>query len=147
MSITLRHDLIKEFKKDVSDALSPLQHSWEKLKNRPFPMILDREKNMDELEPWEAFSSRFARVTDIFLSKFIRLKVLELDPGFRGEMRDLLDKAEKIGLVSDADQWMKIRELRNKISHEYTTEDLKKTFEDILLLAPFVLKELKDFNN
>ncbi len=147
MSTPLRSELIKEFKKDVCEALNPLRHSWDKLKEKPIPLILDKEKNLDELEPWEALTSRFARVTDIFLSKFIRLKVLELDPGFRGEMRDLLDKAEKTGLVTNADQWMKIRELRNKISHEYTTEDLRKTFEDILKLTPFVLEELKEFKS
>ena len=147
MSTPLRSDLIKEFKKDVCEALNPLRRSWDKLKEKPIPLILDKEKNLDELEPWEALTSRFARVTDIFLSKFIRLKVLELDPGFRGEMRDLLDKAEKTGLVTNADQWMKIRELRNKISHEYTTEDLRKTFEDIIKLTPFVLEELKEFKS
>src|SRR4030067_1265102 len=67
---------------------------------------------------------------------YIRLLILAKDPGFCGEMRDFLDKAEKNSLISSADQWMKIRELRNKIAHEYTKEDLFRTFEDILLLAP-----------
>jgi uncharacterized protein with HEPN domain len=58
-------------------------------------------------------------------------------------MRDLLDKAEKMSLISSADEWMKIRELRNKIAHEYTREDLQKTFQGILLFTPFVLSELK----
>lgn len=147
MSTPSRPDLITEFKNDVIQALNPLRHSLEKLKDKPIPLILDNEEKLDELEPWEALTSRFSRVTDIFLSKYIRLKVLDLDPGFRGEMRDLLDKAEKIGLVSNADQWMKIRELRNKISHEYTPEDLNRTFEDVLKLTPFVLAELKEFNS
>lgn len=146
MSNSSRADLINEFKKDTKDALNPLRHSWSKLKDKPLPLVVDKEKILDELEPWEALTSRFARVTDIYMSKYLRLKILELDPGFRGEMRDLLDKAEKVGLISDADQWMKIRELRNIISHEYTPEDLKKTFEDVLKLTPFVLDELKGFD-
>ncbi len=92
-------------------------------------------------------TSRFARCTDIFLSKYIRFLVLDLDPGFRGEMRDYLDKAEKSSLISDADQWMKIRELRNKIAHEYTKEDLQKTLNDVLIFTPFVIEELKRFQN
>ena len=58
-------------------------------------------------------------------------------------MRDFLDKAEKNSLISSADQWMQIRELRNKIAHEYTKEDFVKTFEDILKQTPFILSELK----
>ena len=58
-------------------------------------------------------------------------------------MRDFLVKAEKNSLISSADQWMQIRELRNKIAHEYTKEDFVKTFEDILKQTPFILSELK----
>jgi hypothetical protein len=134
-------ELAKLYKADVIEALRPLLHSWSKLDGQSLPDL--QEKDLDKLEAWEALTSRFARVTDIFLSKYIRLIVLEKDPGFRGEMRDFLDKAEKISIVSDADQWMKIRELRNKIAHEYTKEDLQNTFADILKWTPFVLDELK----
>lgn len=58
-------------------------------------------------------------------------------------MRDFLDKAEKISFISNADQWVQIRELRNKVAHKYTKEDLLKTFSDVLKLTPFVLEELK----
>lgn len=137
-----RIELIKTYKKDVLEALSPLLHSWTKLQNQKIPNLA--EKNLDELEPWEALTSRFARVTDIFLSKYIRILVLEQDPGFRGEMRDVLDKAEKIEIISSADTWMMIRELRNKVAHEYTKEDLLKTLQDIIKFTPFVLEELKE---
>lgn len=141
MSSQNRVELIKIYKSEVIEALQPLTHSWEKLKNVELPDLV--LKNLDEFESWEALTARFARTTAIFLSKYIRLIILENDPGFRGEMRDLLDKAEKINLISNADQWMQIRELRNKIAHEYTKEDLIKTFKDILRLTPFVLNELR----
>ncbi len=137
--------LLSEFKVDFLEALVTLEHSWNKLKGFNLPDFTT--KNLDELEPWEALSSRFARTTDIFLSKYIRLLILNLDPGFRGEIRDYLDKAEKASLVSDAKQWMKIRELRNKIAHEYTKEDLEKTLKDILDFTPFVLQELERFKS
>lgn len=143
MSIS-RVELIKVYKADVLEALKPLAHSWNKLQNHQIPNLT--AKNLDELEPWEALTSRFARVTDIFLSKYIRLLVLEQDPGFRGEIRDVLDKAEKIDLISEADTWMMIRELRNKVAHEYTKEDLLKTLQDIIKFTPFVLEELKELH-
>lgn len=145
MAVSKRTELIKIYTTEVLEALLPLAHSWEKLKNEELSSL--KQKSLDDFEPWEALISRFARTTDIFLSKYIRLMVLEEDPGFRGEMRDLLDKAEKISLISNADQWMQIRELRNQIAHEYTKDDLLKTFKDILTLTPFVLNELKGLKN
>ncbi len=136
------HQLIQIYKAETIEALATLTHSWQKLQNKSLPDL--QNKNLDEFEPWEALTARFARTTDIFLSKYIRLRVADADPAFRGEMRDLLDKAEKISLISSADQWMQIRELRNKIAHEYHKEDLIKTFSDILKLTPFVMSELKD---
>ncbi len=68
---------------------------------------------------------------------------LQADPGFRGEMRDFLDKAEKSSFISESDQWMSIRELRNKIAHEYTKQDIIKTLNDIVRFTPFVIAELK----
>lgn len=145
MVSTSRSQLIQAFKIDFLEALTTLEHSWLKLKAKTIPDL--KNKSLDELEPWEAFSSRFARCTDIFLSKYIRLLILDLDPGFRGEMRDVLDKAEKALLISNADEWMKIRELRNKIAHEYTKDDLQKTLVDILKFTPFVLNELTRFKS
>lgn len=134
-------ELINLYKSDFLEALSTLEFSWNKLKNKNLPDFL--KKDLNELESWEALTSRFARCTDIFLSKYIRLLILKLDPGFRGEMRDYLDKAEKANLISSADNWMKVRELRNKIAHEYTKEDLIKTLNDVMSLVPFVLSELQ----
>ncbi len=133
-------ELIQVYKSDFLDALKTLEFSWLKLKDQKNPNL--DKKDLDALESWEALTSRFARMTDIFLTKYIRFLVLELDPGFRGEIRDYLDKAEKVNLISNADTWMKIRELRNQVAHEYTKEDLEKTFSDVVALTPFVLKEL-----
>lgn len=123
------------------DALKTLEFSWRKLKDQKIPDL--NQKYLDALESWEALTSRFARTTDIFLTKYIRFLILELDPGFRGEIRDYLDKAEKANLISNADTWMKIRELRNQVAHEYTKADLEKTFKDVVSLTPFVLKDLE----
>lgn len=100
--------------------------------------------DVERLETWESFVARFSRVSDIFLSKYIRLKVLNEDPAFRGSFRDFLDMSEKIGLVTSASEWMQVRELRNKTAHEYTRDDLKVVFEQVLKMTPFLLSEMKN---
>jgi hypothetical protein len=137
----LNKDLIKVYQRDFLDALNTLEYSWQKIRDKKIPDL--NKKNLDALETWEAFTSRFARTTDIFLSKYIRLLILDLDPGFRGEIRDYLDKAEKANFISNADQWMKVRELRNHIAHEYSKADLENTFKNVISLVPFVLQDLQ----
>lgn len=148
--MNLKNSNLKEvYKKDFLEALKTLEYSWSKLKDQAAPVSNERadSSNLEVLESWEAFTSRFARTTDIFLSKYIRLLVIEVDPGFRGEIRDYIDKAEKLNFISDGDTWMKIRELRNKISHEYSREDLNKTFQQVVTFTPFVLADLERHRN
>ena len=138
-------DLIQVYKSECIEALKTLEFSWHKLNGQPIPDL--NQKDLNVLESWEALTARFARTTDIFLTKYIRFLILELDPGFRGEIRDYLDKAEKANLISNADTWMKIRELRNQIAHEYTKDELANTFKDVMSLTPFVLKDLERYKS
>ncbi|MEI6805023.1 MAG: hypothetical protein WCK49_00770 [Myxococcaceae bacterium] len=78
------------------------------------------ELDKETLEIWESFSARFARAADIFTSKYLRLYLEIEEPGFRGSMRDLLNKSEKLGLLDNADNWAEIRELKNMTAHEYS---------------------------
>lgn len=133
-------DLMVYQKSEILSALDYLIYSWNKIQN-----LSAEAQNFDPetLETWESYASRFARVSDIFLSKYIRTRILSADPAFRGELRDFVDQAEKAGVVSSADQWMEIRELRNKIAHEYSKSDLSKLFKDLMKVTPFLISEIK----
>jgi len=96
-----------------------------------------------ELEAWDGFAARFARTSDIFLSKYIRAFILHDDPTFDGGFRDQLNRAEKLGLIHDANVWMEIRELRNATVHEYSDQDLEKIFEKFRKFTPLLLELAK----
>lgn len=117
-------------------AIKHLSYSYKKVQKLPSQL-----KDMDEeiLETWESFSARFARVSEIFLSPYIRSLVLKDDPGFQGTFRDFLNKAEKFGLIDDVKVWLKIRELRNKTAHEYNEKALEEYFHAIFQMAPILL--------
>ncbi|MBP9707248.1 MAG: nucleotidyltransferase substrate binding protein [Oligoflexales bacterium] len=132
--------LLKMFESEIRSSLGYLEHSHNKIQ----ALSTDPSKlNADTLETWESYVARFARVTDIFLSKYIRSYILHLDPAFRAELRDFVDKAEKNNLISSADRWMEVRELRNKTAHEYSRSELKRTFESVKDVVPFVVLELR----
>ena len=130
-------DLLGETTRKLKKALDLLEYSFNKIQKLPDdPEKLDAES----LETWESFSSRFSRVVDLFLVRFLRTKVLQSDPGFQGSLRDFVDQAEKLGLISDANRWMQIRGLRNLNAHEYNEENLKQFFLDLKTTTPEVLR-------
>jgi hypothetical protein len=100
-----------------------------------------------QMESWDSFASRFARSSDIFLSKYVKAYVTQDDPAFDGSFRDFLNRAEKLKLIEDTVTWMDIRELRNAIVHEYSDSDLEKIHEKFRKYTPLLLaleKKLAD---
>ena len=91
-------------------SLRYLEYSYKRVaKLSPDPAALTAE----EFERWDGFAVRFARSSDLFLSKFITAVIKCDDPAFDGGFRDRLHQAEKLGLVENIPMWMEIRQLRN----------------------------------
>jgi uncharacterized protein YutE (UPF0331/DUF86 family) len=55
---------------------------------------------------------------------------VELEEGVT--LLDVLNRAEKRGLVHSTDEFRQMRELRNEIAHGYRLEDLKELFSAVL---------------
>lgn len=98
------------------------------------------ELNDEQFEIWDGFATRFARSSDIFLSKYLKAAIKNDDPVFDGSFRDQLNRAEKLKLIDDARLWFEIRELRNVVVHEYSDEDLKAIFQKMLKFTPLILE-------
>ena len=81
-------------KQKLLKALRHLEYSYKKVQNLP-----ENIEKLDEeaLETWESFAARFARVAEIFLTRYLRTVALLNDPGFSGTLRDLVNLAEKKG--------------------------------------------------
>lgn len=132
-----RQAFFEDQKIKLGKALKHLEYSYQKILHLPVEAALLDEES---LETWESFAARFARVSDIFLTKYIRAFILLQDPGFSGSLRDYINQAEKAGLVEDAEKWMAIRELRNISAHEYTDKDLAGFFERLKKESIHLLK-------
>jgi hypothetical protein len=87
----------------------------------------------DELfaEHVEAFASRFARFQDTIGDKLLPvwLRLLEEKPA---PLIDNLNKAEKLGILPSAENWVTIRKLRNQLVHEYI-EDYQFLFDALIM--------------
>lgn len=70
------------------------------------------------LESVEAFSTRFARIVDLFVNKVLRsLDRAELLP--QGTLIDVVNRAEKRGFIARADDLREMKDIRNIIAHDY----------------------------
>jgi hypothetical protein len=129
------NNLIDTYQRKILKSLDHLDYSFKKAqKISPGPTLSDAE-----LETWESFAARLSRSVDLFLTKFLKLRIKKEDAGFDGSLRDYCNLAEKLGLIDNADNWMALRELRNSNVHDYEEDDLVKFHEALLLATPRVL--------
>ena len=79
------------------------------------------ESDLDLAERVEAFVGRFGRLQDNVGDKLLPL-LLDALGEKTSAVIDNLDRAERLGLIESADEWMTIRNLRNQMVHEYVED-------------------------
>lgn len=72
----------------------------------------------DLAERVEAFVGRFGRLQDTLADKLLPALLAALGEP-TGAQIDNLDRAERLGWIDSTDQWLTIRQLRNRMVHEY----------------------------
>ena len=66
----------------------------------------------------ESFGAKFARMQDTVADKLLPAILRNAGENV-GAAIDNLDRAARIGLVADAEAWLEMRGLRNRLVHEY----------------------------
>jgi hypothetical protein len=129
--------LFEKNQESVRRALDHLEYSWRKVSNYDLNRT---DWSEEELEVLESFSSRFARCSDLVISRLLRSYALQSDPGFRGTLVDLLNLAEKQSWIDSAHTWYRIRELRNVAAYDDVAEDFGPVTRELFALCPQVLQ-------
>jgi len=81
----------------------------------------------EQLESVEAYCCRFARTVDLLVNKVLRsLDRAELL--MPGTLIDVVNRAEKRGLVERAETLREMKDLRNVIAHDYAGARLAEVF-------------------
>ena len=73
---------------------------------------------LDDSERVDAFVARFGRLQDTVGDKLLPLLLQQLAEPLGAAIDNLL-RAERLGLLDNADQWIETRQLRNLMVHEY----------------------------
>lgn len=118
----------------LADATEVLEYSFKKCSRIGIKATYEPE----ELESFESFTGRFARLSDILIQKVFRL-IDEIDLDTQGTVRDRINRAEKKELVESGDTFVEIRMVRNDIAHEYLPEAVREIFVKVLDLTPALL--------
>lgn len=93
---------------------------------------------LEELDKFEALTSRFARTSDMLIQRIFRLMdVLELEQP--GSIIDRINRAEKRNLIFSGEVFKEIRYLRNEIAHEYVPMAIEQIFIEVLRLTPYII--------
>lgn len=100
----------------------------------------------NEMVQIEALCSRFARTSDLFLQKLLGL-IEQLDLEQRGTPRDRINNAEKKGIIDSAEIFIRIRQFRNRIAHEYVMDNTGSFLQEALELSPYLLSTVTGIKN
>lgn len=95
---------------------------------RPFDPA--RNYTPEALEPYDAMCDRYLRAVEMAIRYFRTLERARLALNSES-YRDLLGNVAKWGVISDVDLWFRMRDLRNRIAHDYLPEHLRRIYEAI----------------
>jgi hypothetical protein len=99
------------------------------------------------METFDSLTSKFNRISDIYSQRILRSIWILLHEE-RLPFIDLLNRAEKIWLISSADKLLEIRDTRNQIVHEYIPEAIRDMIPEVIMLISDLnenIQKTKDF--
>lgn len=129
--------LLREELLNLEQALPSFERSLAKCASlSPSP-----RQSFEDEESFDALTSKFARISDIFTQKVLKTFVALL----REDAPTFIDRmnlCEKLGVIPSAAQMIAVRDLRNTIAHEYATDDLMEVYRDTVALSPRLIEAI-----
>jgi len=99
----------------------------------------DKNLSMEDEDRMEAYTARFARLLDIYTQKILRtIDKIELNP--QSPLKDIINRAAKNNIISDAEKLISLKLFRNEIVHEYIPSSQRKIFFEIKSYESFLLE-------
>lgn len=118
---------------DLVESQSTLDHSITLCQG--IDVSAEKAIPIEDLDKFETLTSRYARISDIVTQKVFRT-INQIDLEADGTTRDFINRAAKKGFIEDENAFFEMRELRNRIAHEYAAKSLRNIFVETQKLAP-----------
>lgn len=113
----------------------------------PIKPTMFTQMSEENLAFCDQFGTRFCKLQDMMGTKvFPQILELTYESGSFNTFIDKLNQLEKIGAIASAEQWITLREIRNRFSHEYplTSEIHAENFNQAFSAAHTLLEIFKD---
>ncbi len=110
--------------------------------SRITPYDVNQNYTPEEMEPYDAMSDRFIRAVEVSL-KFFRTYERYLFAESSDTIRDLLNRMATVDLITSTQLWVAMRDVRNRIVHDYLPKDIKQIYDAIQNQFGNELKQLK----
>lgn len=94
------------------------------------PFEAGKDYTPKQREPYDALSDRFIRSVEVSM-KFFRCYEKLMYGENSDTLRDVLNKMEKLNLISSVIMWMQMRDVRNRIVHDYLPEVVEEIYRSI----------------
>jgi len=122
--------------------LNRAKDNYEEMLQFPINQTLYQDK--EKIKTIDAFIFRFIKLQDFMGDKLFK-EVLKSVGEYKDNMAliDCLDKLEKLEIITQAqaDQWMNYRTIRNKLTHEYSTNQ-----EEMIASIQLAMVYFKEIN-
>ena len=112
---------VMEVLEKAATGLSRSKERLFKLQSIDANWVRSIEDQPDREDMMESFVSKFNRFQDMMGDKLLPV-LLAWKGEHRGAFIDNLNRAERLGLLESASQWLEARALRNRLVHEYMVE-------------------------
>ena len=98
-----------------------IEYALQKLqKFMPFNVDQYKALNDEQVEALDQFLFRFSKLQDVIGQRlFPAILEFQEEPVKSLSFLDRLNRLEQLRVIEDKEQWLNIRDIRNKISHEY----------------------------
>ncbi|WP_294042290.1 hypothetical protein [Thiolapillus sp.] len=104
----------------VEKEIRHLQYSWHRVFSEEINAnwVKNLENTPETAERMEAFISRFGRTQDTISDKLLPRWLMALAEK-TGSQIEILNRAERLGILQNTENWLQARYLRNRLVHEY----------------------------
>ena len=104
------------------------------------------ELDDEQVQDWDQFILRFTKLQDALGAQLYPALLAHLQEAYEDRpMLDKLNRMEKLGFLGSVEQWQSLRVIRNRLTHDYPTDDaLKAAYLNDAVDAVAVLGDLLD---
>lgn len=110
-----------------------------------FPLDVDKYRILtdDEIEHIDQMVYRFSKLQDSIGERLFKSVLIFLEEDIKNKpFLDVLNRLEQLMILPSKDEWLRLRKLRNELSHEYSNED-----EENVAALNMLFDEIKTINS